>query len=169
MEATRVQLHEDTLKKLQQPLPQKKKTQLIRKLVIDLIETTPDGSTLTLADFCRHTGITRDSNMAGYITRMLKDEIITREPITPGAIRGFVYSVVKHGKVKITRSARVRLAVDEIKQKAMEWSWDNPDDHDSLHAFISHLTTLPDASLAPAKPEMSSRPMSVPHVPTYRR
>lgn len=138
-EVARVKITPETLNKAGKSLSFKRKQELRTEAVIAYIRSRPFGTPISYAEFMQVANFKSQPGIYSFINKLVKQGIIYQESVSP---RKVSYSVPE-SEVKVTKPATkpklTTLTVQEITDKAMRYSWENPDDTNNLRGFIASL------------------------------
>ncbi len=139
VQATNVKISEQTLFK--NKMTGKRKTALRRKLVLELIESKPAGTPITMREFKAVGYFSTEANTHSFVQRMIRDGIVARYDTEKP--RKHTYASL--GKIKtIKPTPEGDVVTQQPKDKvlsltayAKQFSWEN--NTDSLRGFVQWM------------------------------
>ena len=136
-ETARVKISQETIQSLDAPMPLERKRELRRQRIIEYIKRKPMGARIKLEEFVQAGHFKTDSNADVFVRKMIAEGIIERENLSP---RTFCYRVVQQEEeVRVVKRATERLTASQIEEKAMQFSWEHPEEQNDLRAFVAWL------------------------------
>lgn len=144
MEATlgnssRVSVSASNIAAYQGPMTQRKRRELREAHIIAYIKSRPAGARIKTEEFRSIANMSSEANTNQLLTRMVRDKIITKDPITP---RTFSYTVVNDTDVRVIKGPdpkKVKYNIGEIEELARQFSWSHEFSHNDLRKFIESL------------------------------
>lgn len=131
MQASKVEVNSELLS---EQLPKKRKAELRRQRIVELIESKPVGAQIKLVEFATVTNMSTGS-VHGFLQQMVKRGIISVEKLTPSELTYHVLSdKPRHEWKTITPHEHHSQHGESVTDLAHQFFWETQSD--SLHEFV---------------------------------
>jgi len=139
MEASKVEILPRTLMQANGgKLVGKKKAKLRERLIVEYIEQN-SGRHILGTEFMRIGGWNQESLANRFVRELVAKGKVEREDT---GYKRFLYSVPKHGKVRIVRDKVTLYSAEQVEALAKDFAWEHAEGQNDLRTFIAWVKEL---------------------------